>query len=152
MEQRRLLLAVPEITLTLQPLELAECGGGILVEAVGDCLGLLGLTNQDCVTPEHHRHVLDLVPINPSQDLRPARVSGAISDPVQGGRSAAEKRGWSGRSVQSPGSWVYSSPHPPPEQTYSFSRAAWRGRSWCERVSEPLCCYVSSCKLRQQEY
>uniref|UniRef100_A0A3Q4GB12 Uncharacterized protein n=1 Tax=Neolamprologus brichardi TaxID=32507 RepID=A0A3Q4GB12_NEOBR len=84
MEQRRLLLAVPEITLTLQPLELAEGGGGILVEAVGDCLGLLRLTNQDCVTPEHHRHVLDLVPINPSQDLGPARVSGAISDPVQG--------------------------------------------------------------------
>uniref|UniRef100_A0A3P9D9D8 Uncharacterized protein n=2 Tax=Haplochromini TaxID=319058 RepID=A0A3P9D9D8_9CICH len=144
MEQRRLLLAVPEITLTLQPLELAEGGGGILVEAVGDCLGLLRLTNQDCVTPEHHRHVLDLVPINPSQDLGPARVSGD--------RSAAEKRGWSGMSVQSPGSWVYSSPHPPPEQTYSFSRAAWRGRSWCERVSEPLCCYVSSCKLRQEEY
>uniref|UniRef100_A0A3Q2WHF6 Uncharacterized protein n=1 Tax=Haplochromis burtoni TaxID=8153 RepID=A0A3Q2WHF6_HAPBU len=84
MEQRRLLLAVPEITLTLQPLELTEGGGGILVEAVGDCLGLLRLTNQDCVTPEHHRHVLDLVPINPSQDLGPARVSGAISDPVQG--------------------------------------------------------------------
>uniref|UniRef100_A0A8C2WQ27 Uncharacterized protein n=1 Tax=Cyclopterus lumpus TaxID=8103 RepID=A0A8C2WQ27_CYCLU len=70
MEQRRLLLlAVPEIALTLQPLELAEGGGGVLVEAVGDDPGLLRLADQDGVTPEHHGHVLDLVPVNPSQDL-----------------------------------------------------------------------------------
>uniref|UniRef100_A0A3Q0S987 Uncharacterized protein n=1 Tax=Amphilophus citrinellus TaxID=61819 RepID=A0A3Q0S987_AMPCI len=81
MEHRRLLLAVPEIALTLQPFELAEGGGGVLVEAVGDCLGLLRLTNQDCVTPKHHRHVLDLVPVNPSQDLGPARVMVGQSGP-----------------------------------------------------------------------
>uniref|UniRef100_A0A8C4HCT4 Uncharacterized protein n=1 Tax=Dicentrarchus labrax TaxID=13489 RepID=A0A8C4HCT4_DICLA len=84
MEQRRLLLAVPEIALTLQPFELAEGGGGVLVEAVGDGLGLLGLANQDSVTPEHHGHVLDLVPVDPSQDLWSARVSVAVGDSVQG--------------------------------------------------------------------
>uniref|UniRef100_A0A8D3BDV0 Uncharacterized protein n=1 Tax=Scophthalmus maximus TaxID=52904 RepID=A0A8D3BDV0_SCOMX len=135
-------LAVPEITLTLQPLELAEGGGGVLAEAVGDGSGLLRLAHQDGVTPKHHCHVLDLVPVDPGQDLGPARVGSAVSDPVQRvkmkrgsraasqDRSAAGKRGWTGRSARSPGSWVYSWLHPRPEQTYSFARAAWRGRSW----------------------
>lgn len=80
---QQLLLAVPEVTLTLQPLELAEGGGGILVEAVGDGLGLLWLANQYCMTPKHHRHVLDLVPVDPGQDFGPARVSAAVGDSVQ---------------------------------------------------------------------
>uniref|UniRef100_A0A3Q1BN53 Uncharacterized protein n=1 Tax=Amphiprion ocellaris TaxID=80972 RepID=A0A3Q1BN53_AMPOC len=137
MEQRRqLLLAVPEITLTLQAFELAEGRGGVLVEAVGDGLGLLRLAHQDSVTPEHHRHVLDLVPVDPSQDLGTTRVSVAIGDSVQGSRAASQdrigvgRRGWSGRSARSLGSWAYSWPRPPPEQTYSSSRAASRGKSW----------------------
>ena len=80
---QQLLLAVPEITLTLQTLELAEGGRGVLVEAVGDGLSLLRLADQDGVTPEHHGHVLDLVPVDPSQDLGPARVSVAVGDSVQ---------------------------------------------------------------------
>uniref|UniRef100_A0A3B5AU90 Uncharacterized protein n=1 Tax=Stegastes partitus TaxID=144197 RepID=A0A3B5AU90_9TELE len=79
----QLLLAVPEIALTLQAFELAEGGGGILVEAVGDGLGLFRLAHQDGVTPKHHCHVLDLVPVDPSQDLGPARVSSAEGDSVQ---------------------------------------------------------------------
>uniref|UniRef100_A0A673BWU8 Uncharacterized protein n=1 Tax=Sphaeramia orbicularis TaxID=375764 RepID=A0A673BWU8_9TELE len=75
MEQRRLLLAVPEITLTLQPFELTEGGRGVLVQAVGDGLGLLRLTDQNSVTPKDHCHVLDLVPVDPGQDLGPTRVS-----------------------------------------------------------------------------
>uniref|UniRef100_A0A3Q3IEX5 Uncharacterized protein n=1 Tax=Monopterus albus TaxID=43700 RepID=A0A3Q3IEX5_MONAL len=114
MEQRRLLLAVPEITLTLQPFKFAEGRGGVLVEAVGNGLGLLRLVDQYSMTPKHYCHVLDLMPVNPGQDLGAARISGAVGDSVQGvkaasqDRSAAEKRGWSGRSAQSPGSWVYS--------------------------------------------
>uniref|UniRef100_A0A3Q3FX91 Secreted protein n=1 Tax=Labrus bergylta TaxID=56723 RepID=A0A3Q3FX91_9LABR len=118
-----LLLAVPEIALALQPLELAEGGGGVLVEAVGDGLGLLRLADQDGVTPEDHGHVLDLVPVDPRQDLRPARVGDSRA--AGQGRSAAARRGWTGRSAPCPGSWVCSWPHPPPEQTYSVSRAAW---------------------------
>uniref|UniRef100_A0A3B4XY13 Uncharacterized protein n=1 Tax=Seriola lalandi dorsalis TaxID=1841481 RepID=A0A3B4XY13_SERLL len=83
MEQRRLLLAVSEITLTLEPFELAEGRGGVLVEAVGDGLSLLRLVYQNSVTPKHHCHVLDLVPVDPGQDLGPARVSGAVGDSVQ---------------------------------------------------------------------
>uniref|UniRef100_A0A4W6FPI6 Uncharacterized protein n=1 Tax=Lates calcarifer TaxID=8187 RepID=A0A4W6FPI6_LATCA len=84
MEQRRLLLAVPEITLTLQPFELAEGGGGVLVEAVGDGQGLLRLADQNSMTPKHHCHVLDLVSVYPGQDLGSAGVSGAVGDSVQG--------------------------------------------------------------------
>uniref|UniRef100_A0A3B5QAR9 Uncharacterized protein n=1 Tax=Xiphophorus maculatus TaxID=8083 RepID=A0A3B5QAR9_XIPMA len=69
MEQRRLLLAVPEIALTLQPLELAESRGGVLVE--------------HGVTPEHHCHVFHLVPVDPSQDFGPAWVGCAVGDSVQ---------------------------------------------------------------------
>uniref|UniRef100_A0A672GZW3 Uncharacterized protein n=1 Tax=Salarias fasciatus TaxID=181472 RepID=A0A672GZW3_SALFA len=77
-------MRVPEVALTLEPLELAEGGGGVLVQAVGDRLGLLRLADQDGVTPEHHRHVLDLVPVDPSQDFGPAGVGSAVGDPVQG--------------------------------------------------------------------
>uniref|UniRef100_A0A3B3XXJ0 Uncharacterized protein n=1 Tax=Poecilia mexicana TaxID=48701 RepID=A0A3B3XXJ0_9TELE len=83
MEQRRLLLAVPEIALTLQPLELAESRGGVLVEAQGDSLGFLRLADQHGMTPEHHRHVLHLVPVDPSQDFGPAWVGCAVGDSVQ---------------------------------------------------------------------
>uniref|UniRef100_A0A665UST1 Uncharacterized protein n=1 Tax=Echeneis naucrates TaxID=173247 RepID=A0A665UST1_ECHNA len=72
MEQRRLLLAVPEIALAFQPLEFAEGRRGVLVETVGDGLA------------KHHCHVLDLVSVDPGQDLGPAGVSGAVGDPVQG--------------------------------------------------------------------
>uniref|UniRef100_A0A3Q3WPH5 Uncharacterized protein n=1 Tax=Mola mola TaxID=94237 RepID=A0A3Q3WPH5_MOLML len=84
MEQRRLLLAVPEVALTLQPLELAEGGRGILVQAVRDGLGLLRLADQDGVTTKHHGHVLDRVPVDPGQDLGPARVGVAVGNSVQG--------------------------------------------------------------------
>uniref|UniRef100_A0A3Q1JJW3 Uncharacterized protein n=1 Tax=Anabas testudineus TaxID=64144 RepID=A0A3Q1JJW3_ANATE len=83
MEHRRLLLAVPEIALTLKPLELAEGGGGVLVETVGDGLGLFRLANQYGVTPKHHCHVLDLVSVDPGQDLGSARIRAAVGDPVQ---------------------------------------------------------------------
>uniref|UniRef100_A0A667ZKG3 Uncharacterized protein n=1 Tax=Myripristis murdjan TaxID=586833 RepID=A0A667ZKG3_9TELE len=79
MEQRRLLLAVTEITLALEPLKLAEGGGGVLVEADG-------------VAPEHHRHVLDLVPVDPGQDLGPTRVRRAVRDPVQDNPAASQDR------------------------------------------------------------
>uniref|UniRef100_A0A3Q1GSH3 Uncharacterized protein n=1 Tax=Acanthochromis polyacanthus TaxID=80966 RepID=A0A3Q1GSH3_9TELE len=91
MEQRRqLLLAVPEITLTFQAFELAEGRGGVLVEAVGDGLGLLRLAHQDSVTPEHHCHVLDLVPVDPSQDLGSARVKQTYSS----SRAASRGKSW----------------------------------------------------------
>uniref|UniRef100_A0A3Q3L9S8 Uncharacterized protein n=1 Tax=Mastacembelus armatus TaxID=205130 RepID=A0A3Q3L9S8_9TELE len=93
-----LLLAVPEITLTLQPLELAEGGGGILVETVGNGLRLLRLVYQNGVTPKHHCHVLDLMPIDPGQDLGPTWISRAVSDSVQRVKPVcAWKRGKAGR-------------------------------------------------------
>uniref|UniRef100_A0A8C7YNB0 Uncharacterized protein n=1 Tax=Oryzias sinensis TaxID=183150 RepID=A0A8C7YNB0_9TELE len=78
-----LLLAMPEVTLALQPLKLAEGGGGVLVEAAGDGLGLLRLAKQDSVTPEYHRHVLDLVSVDPSQDFGAVWVRCATRDSVQ---------------------------------------------------------------------
>uniref|UniRef100_A0A8C5EAC0 Uncharacterized protein n=1 Tax=Gouania willdenowi TaxID=441366 RepID=A0A8C5EAC0_GOUWI len=83
MEERRLLLAMPEVALSLESLELAEGGGGVLVQAVGDCLSLLCLAYQHGVAPQNHCHVLHLVSIDPGQNLGATRVSGAISDPVQ---------------------------------------------------------------------
>uniref|UniRef100_A0A3B3HZM4 Uncharacterized protein n=1 Tax=Oryzias latipes TaxID=8090 RepID=A0A3B3HZM4_ORYLA len=71
------------ITLALQPLKLAEGGGGVLVEAAGDGLGLLRLAKQDCVTPEYHRHVLDLVSVDPSQDFGAVWVRCTARDSVQ---------------------------------------------------------------------
>uniref|UniRef100_A0A8C5CL34 Uncharacterized protein n=1 Tax=Gadus morhua TaxID=8049 RepID=A0A8C5CL34_GADMO len=77
-----LLLPVPEVALALQPLELAEGGGGVAVQAAGDPAGLLRPAEQHCVAAQHHRHVLDLVPVDPRQDLGPAGVGGAAGDPV----------------------------------------------------------------------
>uniref|UniRef100_A0A8C9YP88 Uncharacterized protein n=1 Tax=Sander lucioperca TaxID=283035 RepID=A0A8C9YP88_SANLU len=94
-------MSMPEIALTLQPLELAEGGGGVLVKAVANGLGLLRLANQDSVAPEHHGHVLDLVPVDPSQDLGPARVSAAVGDSVHADQC---------RSL----SLALRHPHPPP--------------------------------------
>uniref|UniRef100_A0A3B3CFF0 Secreted protein n=1 Tax=Oryzias melastigma TaxID=30732 RepID=A0A3B3CFF0_ORYME len=77
------LLLLHCVALTLQPLKLAEGGGGVLVEAAGDGLGLLRLANQDGVTPKHHRHVLDLVSVDPSQDFGAVWVRRAARDSVQ---------------------------------------------------------------------
>ncbi|CAG6021871.1 unnamed protein product [Menidia menidia] len=74
----QLLLAVAEVALALEPLELAEGRGGVLVQAPGDGPGLLRLADQDGVTPEHHGHVLDLVPVDPGQDFGPAGVGRAV--------------------------------------------------------------------------
>uniref|UniRef100_A0A3P9H4W6 Uncharacterized protein n=1 Tax=Oryzias latipes TaxID=8090 RepID=A0A3P9H4W6_ORYLA len=74
---------MPEVTLALQPLKLAEGGGGVLVEAAGDGLGLLRLAKQDSVTPEYHRHVLDLVSVDPSQDFGAVWVRCTARDSVQ---------------------------------------------------------------------
>uniref|UniRef100_A0A8C6WT32 Uncharacterized protein n=1 Tax=Neogobius melanostomus TaxID=47308 RepID=A0A8C6WT32_9GOBI len=85
MEQsRQLLLHVPEIALPFEPLELAEGRRGVLVQAHGDGLGLFRLAHQNRVAPQHDRHVLDLVTVNPRQYLGSARVSGAVRDSVQG--------------------------------------------------------------------
>uniref|UniRef100_A0A3B5K0D6 Uncharacterized protein n=1 Tax=Takifugu rubripes TaxID=31033 RepID=A0A3B5K0D6_TAKRU len=78
-----LLLAVPEVALALQPLELAEGGRGVLVEALRNRPSLLGLADQDGVTPEHHGHVFDLVSVDPRQDFGPAGVGAAVGDSVQ---------------------------------------------------------------------
>uniref|UniRef100_A0A8C6L5F4 Uncharacterized protein n=1 Tax=Nothobranchius furzeri TaxID=105023 RepID=A0A8C6L5F4_NOTFU len=128
-------MSMPEVALTLQPFKLAEGGGGILIETVGDGLSLPRLADQDGMTPEHHSHVLDLVPVDPSKDFGPTWVSCAVSDSVQVAasqdRSAAGKRGWSGRSAHSPDSWAYSYLHLPLEQTCSSSMVTWC-RSWSE--------------------
>uniref|UniRef100_A0A3P9LZB0 Uncharacterized protein n=1 Tax=Oryzias latipes TaxID=8090 RepID=A0A3P9LZB0_ORYLA len=79
------------ITLALQPLKLAEGGGGVLVEAAGDGLGLLRLAKQDGVTPEYHRHVLDLVSVDPSQDFGAVWVRCTARDSVQRNINQSER-------------------------------------------------------------
>uniref|UniRef100_A0A3Q2Y049 Uncharacterized protein n=1 Tax=Hippocampus comes TaxID=109280 RepID=A0A3Q2Y049_HIPCM len=86
-----LLLAVPKVTLALETLKLTEGRGGVLIEASRNGLGLLRLTHQDSVTTKDDGHVLNLVPVDPGQDLGPTRVRCTAGDPAQGSVAAAIK-------------------------------------------------------------
>uniref|UniRef100_A0AAY4CWJ2 Uncharacterized protein n=1 Tax=Denticeps clupeoides TaxID=299321 RepID=A0AAY4CWJ2_9TELE len=94
--RRPLLAAVAEVAPPLQPLELAEGGGGVLQEAGGEGAGLLRPGQQDGVAAQHHRLVLHLVPVDPGEDLGPVGVGGAVGDAVEGVEVAGHAPGDSG--------------------------------------------------------
>uniref|UniRef100_A0A672TZY7 Uncharacterized protein n=1 Tax=Strigops habroptila TaxID=2489341 RepID=A0A672TZY7_STRHB len=81
------------------PLELVEGGGRGLVEEQGHGACLVGFGHEDGVAPQHHRLVLHLVPVDPSEHLGVPAVGGAVGDAVQEVR-VARMRGNAGKRRQ----------------------------------------------------
>uniref|UniRef100_A0A8D2KX67 Uncharacterized protein n=1 Tax=Varanus komodoensis TaxID=61221 RepID=A0A8D2KX67_VARKO len=72
-----------EFVLPLQALELAEGRVRGLAQQQGHGAGLLRLGEEDGVAAQHHRLVLDLVPVDPRKDLGVPPVGHAVGDAVQ---------------------------------------------------------------------
>uniref|UniRef100_A0A8C0Z1Z3 Uncharacterized protein n=2 Tax=Canis lupus familiaris TaxID=9615 RepID=A0A8C0Z1Z3_CANLF len=78
-----LLLLVPRVVPPLEPLELRQRVGRRLVEQQRHGLRLLGLGHEHRVAAQHHRLVLELVPVHPGEHLGQPRVRHAVGDAVQ---------------------------------------------------------------------
>uniref|UniRef100_A0A670IFY9 Uncharacterized protein n=1 Tax=Podarcis muralis TaxID=64176 RepID=A0A670IFY9_PODMU len=93
-----LLLLVPRVGALLQAAELGQRRRRRLVEEQRHGARLLGLGDQHGVAAQQHGLVLHLVPVDPGEEARQARVSHAVGDAVQqvevaGARGRLGRRG-----------------------------------------------------------